>query len=130
MEGGRRGGTFRRVFTGWGRPQAEYGACPGTEPEADQGRVRPELEYRRIDAAEGVGKCGQGKVNAAHSGGRRRSPEGGTAVFREEPYGDGCGVQGEGRGREVLYLPWGTRLLFSGNCAPALIPLVQPGKGR
>jgi hypothetical protein len=44
MEGGRRGGTRRHLFTGLGRPQAEYGACPGTEPEADLGRVRPELE--------------------------------------------------------------------------------------
>jgi hypothetical protein len=44
MEGGRRGGTLRRLFTSLGRPQAEYGACPGTEPEADHGRVRPELE--------------------------------------------------------------------------------------
>jgi hypothetical protein len=26
--------------------------------------------------------------------------------------------------------PEGIRLLFSGDCAPALIPLVQPGKGR
>jgi hypothetical protein len=29
MEGGRRGGTIRRLFTGLGRPQAEYGAYPG-----------------------------------------------------------------------------------------------------
>jgi hypothetical protein len=35
MEGGRRGGTLRRLFTSLGRPQVEYGACPGTEPEAD-----------------------------------------------------------------------------------------------
>ena len=35
MEGGRRGGTLRRLFLGLGRPQAEYGVCPGTEPEAD-----------------------------------------------------------------------------------------------
>jgi hypothetical protein len=44
MEGGRRGGTLRRLFICLGRPEAEYGACPGTEPEADPGRVRPELE--------------------------------------------------------------------------------------
>ena len=35
-----------------GRPQAEYGAFSSTEPEADTGGVRPELEYRRIDSAE------------------------------------------------------------------------------
>jgi hypothetical protein len=35
MEGGRRGGTLRHLVTCLGRPQAEYGACPGTEPEAD-----------------------------------------------------------------------------------------------
>ena len=28
MEGGRRGGTIRRLFACLGRPQAEYGACP------------------------------------------------------------------------------------------------------
>jgi hypothetical protein len=39
-----RGGTLHRLFPCLGRPQAEYGACPGTEPEADLGRVRPELE--------------------------------------------------------------------------------------
>jgi hypothetical protein len=44
MEGGRRGDTIRRLFTGLGRPQAEYGVYPGTEPEADLGRIRPELE--------------------------------------------------------------------------------------
>jgi hypothetical protein len=44
MEGGRRGGTLRHLFVCLGRPQAEYGACPGTEPEADLGRMRPELE--------------------------------------------------------------------------------------
>jgi hypothetical protein len=44
MEGWRRGGMLRRLFTGLGKPQAEYGACPGTEPEADPGRMRPELE--------------------------------------------------------------------------------------
>jgi hypothetical protein len=32
-----------------------------------------------------------------------------------------------GAGRFYVFL-WGTRLLFGGNCAPALIPLVQPGK--
>jgi hypothetical protein len=57
-------------------------------------------------------------------------PRRGTAVLGEELYGDGCGVQGEGRGREIVCLPLGTRLLFGGNCAPALIPLVKPGKGR
>jgi hypothetical protein len=44
MEGGRRGGTLHRLIAGLGRPQAEYGACPGMEPEADPGKMRPELE--------------------------------------------------------------------------------------
>ena len=44
MEGWRRGGMLRRLFACPGRQQAEYGACPGTEPEADPGRMRPELE--------------------------------------------------------------------------------------
>jgi hypothetical protein len=44
MEGGRQGGTLCRLFFSLGRPEAEYGACPGTEPEADPERVRPELE--------------------------------------------------------------------------------------
>jgi hypothetical protein len=44
MEGRRRGGTLRHLFGCLGRPQAEYGAYPGTKPEADLGRVRPELE--------------------------------------------------------------------------------------
>jgi hypothetical protein len=34
----------------------------------------------------------------------RRSPEGGMAVFGEGPCGDGCGVQGEGRGRGIVCL--------------------------
>ncbi|MDR0583794.1 MAG: hypothetical protein LBG57_05515 [Treponema sp.] len=34
MEGERRGGMLRRLFACLG-PQAEYGACPGTETEAD-----------------------------------------------------------------------------------------------
>jgi hypothetical protein len=34
-----------------------------------------------------------------------------------------------GAGRFYTFL-LGTQLLFGGNCAPALIPLVQPGKGR
>jgi hypothetical protein len=33
-----------------------------------------------------------------------------------------------GAGRFYVFL-WGILLLFGGNCAPALIPLVQPGKG-
>jgi hypothetical protein len=44
MEGGWRGGTLRRLFVVLGRPEAEYGACPGMEPEADPGKIRPELE--------------------------------------------------------------------------------------
>jgi hypothetical protein len=34
-----------------------------------------------------------------------------------------------GAGRYYAFL-WGTRLLFGRNYAPALISLVQPGKGR
>jgi hypothetical protein len=70
------------------------------------------------------------KLMQQHSRGRRRSPEGGTAVFGEEPYGDGCGVQGEGRGWEVVCLTIRDTAILGGDCAPALIPLVQPGKGR
>jgi hypothetical protein len=58
--------------------------------------------------------------------GRRRYPKG-YGGFGEEPCGDGCGVQGEGRGRVVLCFSLGdTVILFDGNYAPALIPLVQP----
>ncbi|MDR0760593.1 MAG: hypothetical protein LBF74_10895, partial [Treponema sp.] len=123
MEGGRWGGTLRRLFTGLGRPQAEYGACPGAEPEADPGRVRPELQYRRIDAAEGAGKCGHGTVNATYCGGRRRSPEGGTMVCGEEPCGDGCGVQGEGRGREIACLAMRDTAIVWRELRPCLNPL-------
>jgi hypothetical protein len=76
MEGGRRGGTLRCLVAGLGKPQAEYGICPGTEPEADPGRVCPELEYRRIDAVDGAGECGNAEGNAKYSGGRLRTPNG------------------------------------------------------
>ena len=51
-------------------------------------------------------------------------------VFGEGPCGDGCEVQGEGRGWGIVCPAIGARLLLGGNCTPALIPLVQPGKGR
>jgi hypothetical protein len=34
-------------------------------------------------------------------------PKGGMAVFGEGPCGDGCGVQGEGRVREIVYRRYG-----------------------
>jgi hypothetical protein len=57
-------------------------------------------------------------------------PKGVWRFLGEGISGDGCGVQGEGRGREIMPYHTAIRLLFGGNCAPALIPLVQPGKGR
>jgi hypothetical protein len=74
-----------------------------------------------------VGKCGHGEGNAAHGRGRRRSPEGGTAVFGEESHGDGCGVQGEGRGRKIVFYHRGTRLIWRELC-PCLNPLGSTGK--
>jgi hypothetical protein len=44
MEGGRRGGTLRRLFVVLGWPVAVYGACPGWEREADPEKMCPELE--------------------------------------------------------------------------------------
>jgi hypothetical protein len=44
-------------------------------------------------------------------------------------FGDGCGVQGEGRGRAaVCHDIMGIRPLFGEKCVPALISLVQPEK--
>jgi hypothetical protein len=58
-------------------------------------------------------------------------PRRGTAVFGEELYGGWLwGSRGrQGQGDYMSYYT-GIRLLFNGNCAPALIPLVQPEKGR
>jgi hypothetical protein len=40
------------------------------------------------------------------------------------------GFKGKAGAGRLYTLPHGIRLLLGGNCAPALIPLVQPGKGR
>jgi hypothetical protein len=50
-------------------------------------------------------------------------------VFREESCGDGCGVQGEGRGRKIAYLTIrGYRYCLAGIVPLCLNPLGSTGK--
>jgi hypothetical protein len=55
-------------------------------------------------------------------------PPGGTAVLgKNQPYGDGCGVQGEGRGRRIVCLTGGTVTVWR-ELYPCLNPLGSTGK--
>jgi hypothetical protein len=57
-------------------------------------------------------------------------PKGVWRFWGKNSVGMVVGFKGKaGAGRFYAFL-WGTWLLFGGNCAPALIPLVQPEKGR
>ena len=57
-------------------------------------------------------------------------PKGVWRSLGKEYPGMVVGFKGKAGAGRLYALPYGIRLLFGGNCAPALIPLVQPGKGR
>jgi hypothetical protein len=93
IEGGRRGGTLCRLFFCLGRPEAEYGACPRYGAGGRPWKGAPGIGMTQMNAAEGVGsRVPAVKLKAVYGGGRRHSPEGGTAVFGGGIFGDGCVV--------------------------------------
>jgi hypothetical protein len=55
-------------------------------------------------------------------------PMGGTAVLGEELCGDGCGVQGEGRGRGIVCLTIRDTVTVWRELCPCLNPLDSTGK--
>jgi hypothetical protein len=57
-------------------------------------------------------------------------PEGVWRFLGKNRAGMVVGFKGKAGAGRLYALPYGIRPLFGGNCAPALTPLVQPGKGR
>lgn len=55
-------------------------------------------------------------------------PKGVRRFWGEEPCGDGCGVQGEGRGREIVCLTYGDTAIAWQELCPCLNPLDSTGK--
>jgi hypothetical protein len=57
-------------------------------------------------------------------------PKGVRRVVGKNHAGMVVGFKGKAGAGRFYALSYGIRLLYGGNCAPALIPLVQPEKGR